>query len=167
MGFLPRSFGERVRRHHALEHATLHVLSREMPGLSLVGRSDGQGFVLYGDVDTESVHQATAEAFERLRAGESELAVHPNCGTNLAVGMLLAGGALLLSMLGSRKSKGQRLSLALLGIVGAVTLSAPLGPEVQRRWTTDPDMEGMRIAEVCCVRTGRLAAHRVRIEHEL
>jgi hypothetical protein len=167
MAFSPRSFSERVRRNHALEHATLHVLAREMPHLSLVGRSDGQGFALYGEVDTESVRHAAAEAYERLRAGETYLAVHPNCGTNMAVGMLLAAGALALSLLSSRRSKAPRWPLAVLGVAGALTLSVPLGPEVQRRWTTYPDMDGVTVTEVVCVRRGKLPVHRVRIEHSV
>ena len=161
----PRSFSERVRRNHAVEHATLHVLEREMPGLSLVGRSDGQGFLIYGHVDTESLRLAVEEALERLRDGESYLAVHPHCGTNLAVGVLLAGAAVLMGILGSQRARWRRLPLTLVGLAGAVTMSGPLGPEVQRRWTTDADMSGVSIARITCLRRGRLPVHRVEIEH--
>lgn len=160
-----RSFGERVRRNHALEHATLHVLAREMPDLALMGRSDGRGFSLYGEVDTESVRLAVHEALDRLREGEAALAVHPNCGTNLAVGALLAAGAVLLGIVGSQRERWRRWPLTFLGLAGALTLSAPLGPEVQRRWTTDPSMEGVSIGEVRAVRRGRLPVHEVQIEH--
>ena len=36
------------------------------------------------------VRAATHEALQRLQAGEAELAIHPNCGTNLAVGLSMA-----------------------------------------------------------------------------
>lgn len=162
----PRSFGERVRRNHALEHATLHVLSREMPNLSLVGRSDGRGFQLYGDVDTESLELAVYEAYERLRAGEVGLRVHANCGTNVAVGLLLAGAAFVLGIVGGRRERWRRWPLTFLGLAGAVTLASPLGPEVQRRWTTDPNMDGVSIGAIRCERRGRLPVHRVEVRHE-
>lgn len=161
----PRSFGERVRRNHALEHATLHVLAREMPGLSLVGRSDWHGFQIYGEVHTDSLRQAVYEAYERLRAGEVGLGVHPNCGTNLAVTTLLASVAFLVGILGSRGEGKRRWPLTFLAMAGALTLAQPLGPEVQRRYTTDPDMEGVHIGRVRRVRDGRLPVHRVEIEH--
>jgi hypothetical protein len=160
-----RSFGERVRRNHALEHATLHVLAREMPDLSLVGRSDGHGFLLYGEVDAESVRLAAQEALERLRNGESYLRVHQNCGTNLAVGLVLAGTAFLVGFLGSRREHWRRWPLTFLGLAGATTLAAPLGPEVQRRWTTDADMTGVSVHAVRLLGGGRIPALRVEIEH--
>jgi hypothetical protein len=166
MVFSPRSFGERIRRNHAVEHATLHVLAREMPDLKLMARTDARGFLLYGDVDTESIRLAVWEGFERLRAGEARLSVHPNCGTNLAVGAALSGLAFLLGLLGSRRARWRRWPLTLLGLVGAMTLSTPLGPRVQRRWTTSPDMRGMAIGEIRSLSRGRIPVHRVEIEHE-
>ncbi len=162
----PRSFGERVRRNHALEHATLHVLAREMPHLSLVGRSDGQGFLIYGDVDTDSLRLAAHEAYERLQNGEVHLGVHPNCGTNLAVGIVLSAVAVLVGILGSQNKPSRRWPLTFLGLAGAMTLATPLGPEVQRRYTTDPDVTGVSLGKVVRLRSGRWAVHRVEIEHE-
>lgn len=161
-----RSFAERVRRNHALEHATLHVLARDMPGLSLVGRSDWHGFLIYGQVDTDALRQAVLEGWERLRSGQSQLCIHPRCGTNLAVTCVLAGAAILAGGLVSRLTGRRRWPLTVLGIAGALTLAAPLGPEVQRRMTTDADMEGVSIGEVRCERRGRLPVHRVEILHE-
>ncbi len=162
---LPRSFGERVRRNHALEHATLHVLGREMPNLSLAGRSDWNGFLLYGDIHTDSLRQAVQEAYERLRAGEVQLSVHPHCGTNMAVAAALSGVAFLVGLLGSQGARKRRWPLTFLALAGALTLAQPLGPEVQRRYTTNPDMEGVSIGRVRCLRRGRFAVHRVEIEH--
>lgn len=162
----PRSFSECVRRNHALEHATLHVLAREMPKLSLVGRSDWRGFTLYGDVKSELVEKAVQEAWERLGAGQAELSIHPRCGTNLAVTGVLAGLAVLVGLLGSRRAHWRRWPLTLVGLAGALTLAGPLGPAVQRRMTTNPDMVGVSIG---CVRRqghGRWTTHRVEIEHQ-
>ena len=74
----------RVRRNHALEHATIHVLSQHDRTLRLVGRSSPSGFHIYGQVDTQVLASAVSEALVRLQSGEVELAVHPRCGTNLA-----------------------------------------------------------------------------------
>jgi hypothetical protein len=83
----------RIRRNHALEHATIHLLSARPVRTLLVGRSDSRGFYLMGEVPTDDVESAVLQALARLRAGEARLAVHPNCGTNLVTGAALAGTA--------------------------------------------------------------------------
>ena len=93
-----------VRRNHALEHATIHVLTERLPGLRLVGRSDWGGFTLYGPVDTAQVSAAVSAAMARLSAGEKDLAIHPQCGTNLATGFVLAGLASTAALGGRRRS---------------------------------------------------------------
>ena len=79
----------RVRQNHALEHATMHVLSRRNPYLTLMGRSTPSGFVLYGDVAAQEIANAATEALALLQQGQEHLAVHPRCGTNLAVTSIL------------------------------------------------------------------------------
>jgi hypothetical protein len=59
--------------------------------LHVMGRSTPNGFILYGDLPTDAVHEAAQEALERLRAGEHYLAVHPTCGTNAVAAGTLAG----------------------------------------------------------------------------
>jgi uncharacterized protein YcfJ len=85
-------------------------------------------------------------ALERLQAGEAELAIHPNCGTNLAVGMVLAviGGLLVMSLGRSRL----RVIPAVAGALLAGSLGRPLGQVVQRHVTTLPDLHGVRVTEV-------------------
>ena len=75
----------RIRRNHALEHATLHILAQRFPGKPMAGHSNPRGFWILGDVPTEEIKSAVESALARLRAGESHLALHPNCGTNIAV----------------------------------------------------------------------------------
>jgi len=48
----------RIRRNHGLEHATINILSERFPNTTLIGRSDRQGFYLYGQVSTEALRQA-------------------------------------------------------------------------------------------------------------
>src|SRR5512141_1408005 len=81
----------RLQRNHGLEHATLHVLADGDPHLSLAGHSDLGGFWILGNVETDTLRSAVQEALERMRNGEHNLAVHPNCGTNFVATGALAG----------------------------------------------------------------------------
>src|SRR5260370_39939288 len=75
-------FGRRIRQNHALEHATITILSGMVPDLRVSARSSSSGFIILGDVDLGLLRRALDEALRRLQAGEAELAIHPNCGTN-------------------------------------------------------------------------------------
>ncbi len=88
-----RNLIDAVRQNHALEHATMHILNRRYPYLRLMGRSSLSGFYLYGALDTQELADAVSEALLRLQQGERHLAIHPRCGTNLAVTSVLAGAA--------------------------------------------------------------------------
>lgn len=88
-----------VRQVHALEHATVWMLEemaqtpqskRRVEQVS--GMSGDRGFHLYGPVDVAELRQAVLRAQQRLVRGDWELAVHPRCGTNLSVTMLLTLG---------------------------------------------------------------------------
>src|ERR1700757_1604186 len=94
-------FGRRIRQNHALEHATITVLSGYVPNLRISARSSSSGFIIFGDVDLGILRRALDEALARLQAGEAELAIHPNCGTNLAVGVSLITIGTLLGMTSS------------------------------------------------------------------
>lgn len=148
---LNQDLPNRVRRNHALEHATLHVLQAKGSAARLGGISDAGGYWIFGDVDTETLLQAAREARERLMAGESHLAVHPKCGTNLAVGALAAGGLSWMGMWGTKGKPGRRLLrlplAVLMGLVG-YQMAKPLGPKVQEQITTNADVSKMEIVEV-------------------
>ena len=64
----------RVRRNHALEHATLQVLARSNPHGRLAGYSAWNGFWVLGAVSTDALASAVEEALRRLRGGEVSLA---------------------------------------------------------------------------------------------
>ena len=70
-------FGRRIRQNHALEHATITILSRVVPDLRVSARSSSNGFMIFGDVDLGQLRRALDEALSRLQAGEAELAIHP------------------------------------------------------------------------------------------
>jgi len=154
----------RVRRNHGLEHATLHVLAERNPGLSIAGHSNPGGFWILGDVSTKEVRSAVDEALKRLRGGEGELAVHPNCGTNFVIAGTAAGVAGALAMFGSGRrvrDKLERLPLAASFATLALILAQPLGNMIQRRVTTSGEPEFLEVVEVIESDKGRIKAHKV------
>jgi hypothetical protein len=150
-----------IRQNHALEHATMHVLSRRNPCMRLVGRSTHSGFMIYGSVSTQDVTDAATEALLRLQQGEAYLAVHPRCGTNLAVTSILAGTAAFGATLGGRRSKLDRLPLALTAATVAAILAQPLAQRIQEHITTTAEVEGLYITSVTRQERGRVIAHKV------
>lgn len=137
----------RVRRNHALEHATIHVLSAAQPGRPLAGRSTPFGFYLYGDVADDALLAGVDEALRRLRAGERRLAIHPGCGTNyLTSGAAASLGALTVLSIGDRKARWSRLPDVLVAATLALIVAQPLGPKLQERITTCADMGDLQIA---------------------
>ncbi|MFQ6016536.1 MAG: DUF6391 domain-containing protein [Anaerolineae bacterium] len=150
-----------LRRNHALEHATMHLLTQRHPGLRLVAHATLSGFTLYGEVDTQEVSSAVTEAISRLQGGEHHLAVHPRCGTNIATAGLLAGLATFIVMRG--KGRLRKLPRALLASVAALVVAQPLGLGIQARLTTLPDLEGAFIEEVTRQQMANLIVHRVKV----
>jgi len=160
---LPRLLS-RVRRNHALEHATLHVLARRKPHTSLAGQSDFFGFWILGDVSLEEVQESVAEALQRLRSGEHKLAIHPFCGTNLAAAALLSGFATLLAFAGSGKrlrDKLERLPLAISLSGLSLLLARPLGGWLQGNLTTSGDVQGLEVTAIRPLRRGWMRAYRI------
>jgi hypothetical protein len=152
-----------VRQNHALEHATIHILSRHNPYQPIAGRSTHLGFYIYGSLATEEVASAASEALVRLQQGEEYLAVHPRCGTNLALTSVMAGTAAFVATLGRPRSKLDRLPLALMAATVAALVSRPLGDRVQELITTSPQVEGVYIAEVTRQERGKLISHKVTV----
>ena len=148
---LNQDIPNRVRSNHALEHATLHVLQEKGITGRLGGISDAGGFWIYGDVPTETLLSAAQEALKRLADGERTLAVHLNCGTNLAVGALAAGGLAWMGMWGTKGKTGRRIArlpiAVLMGIIG-YQMAKPLGSKIQEQITTNADVSGMEVAQV-------------------
>jgi hypothetical protein len=162
MGLLDLPFIATRRRNHALEHATVNLLERRRPYLHLGGRTVGDGFYIYGPVDTKEVATTAAEAVARLRAGEKDLAVHPRCGTNLAVTSLWAGLTAFLAWGRGRRSLA-KLPRLLLATTLAILAAQPLGPIVQQRITTSCNMENTVIEGVTRKDIGRMAIHKVKV----
>ena len=155
-----------VRQNHALEHATMHVLARRNPYTRLMARSTPAGFVVYGPLETQEIAAAATEALGRLQSGEDYLAVHPRCGTNLAVTSVMAGAAAFGVSLGRSRSRFERLPLALAAATLAALVAQPLGHRIQERITTTPEVDGVYIASVTRQERGNLIRHKVAIGRE-
>lgn len=140
-----------TRRNHALEHATLQILAEEKKCGRLAGMSDARGFWVIGDVDIEDLMSAAEEGIFRLNNGEHHLAIHPNCGTNLAAaGMLggLAAWAATLNMGKAWKDRLDRLPLVMTLVTFALLIAQPLGPILQEKVSTDPNLGDLRIISI-------------------
>ena len=158
----------RVRRNHGLEHATLNILSQRFPHLKLAGHSDFRGFWIVGDVPIEAVKDAVDDALSRMQAGERDLAVHSNCGTNYVTAGMMAGvaGAIAMAGVGRRwRDKLERLPLAMSLATLALIVGMPLGSLIQARVTTSGDPGDMQVVEIMTKMRGtaskRLKTHRV------
>jgi len=141
----------RVRRNHGLEHATIHMLSRRLRQLSMAGRADQSGFYLYGEVDTDMVHEAVVEALTRMKNGEAKWAVHPNCGTGLVTTSFMTSLAAVLGLTGARQTRQDifnRLPLVMLLTIFALILSQPLGLSIQKYFTTSGEPGDLEIADI-------------------
>ena len=155
------SLVQTLRQHHALEHATITLLSQKLPGVQLVAHSDLRGFLVYGDVDTDLLRSTVQEALNRLQAGEAELAIHPNCGTNLVVAGTLSGLAAFVAGSGRKRSLWDRLPSAILGATLALIVAVPLGRWMQQHITTSAEVSDLCIASVTRLNEGSVVRHRV------
>jgi hypothetical protein len=136
----------RVRRNHALEHAAITVITERHPHVFLRGRSNSRGFYIYGEIDTAELASAVAEGLRRLRAGEAELAIHPRCGTNLAVAGILSGVAAAAAT--QLRPRRNRFSYAVLASLAALMAAPRIGFETQRLVTTLADPADLTVLTV-------------------
>ncbi len=138
-----------LRQVHALEHATVWILSKSYSSTTqnerenvdidnqlYSGLSTEEGFYLYGEANISDLRRAVNLALQRLTNGEWNLAVHPRCGTNASVAMLLTAGlAVGMHLLLPRGPIEQLIGLSL-----ATTTATELAPDVgtffQRHITT-------------------------------
>jgi Domain of unknown function (DUF6391) len=136
-----------LRQVHALEHATVWILSGarqsvlDHPGGRvdddrLSGMSTEQGFYLYGEIKTGDLSRAVQQALQRITTGEWNLALHPRCGTNVSVGMLLTAGLTLGSLvLLPRGAIEQLFGMGMAALI-ATQLTPDVGQLAQQYLTT-------------------------------
>lgn len=153
-----------TRRNHALEHATMKILAERFRGVKMIGHSNPGGFLLFADLPTELVTEAVLEARKRLQNGESDLAIHPGCGTNLAVSSLLAGSAssaLLTALSRGKTPKWWHVLISTLVAIAVFKFSKPIGPQLQRTVTTDADIDGLEVNLITSQKTRNSFFHQI------
>ncbi|MEM8858118.1 MAG: DUF6391 domain-containing protein [Chloroflexota bacterium] len=151
-----------IRRNHGLEHATIHILSRKFKGFGAQGNASVNGFYLnlFGEIPEDEVESAAREALDRMKAGEQELALHPNCGTVLLTTAALAtiAGQAVFAFEKRRVGRSEQtpadflaaLPAAILAVVVALIISKPAGMYFQSYTTTGKtgDMEIVRVRKI-------------------
>jgi hypothetical protein len=160
-----QSLLSRTRRNHGLEHATLNLLAKTNPGKPYAGHSDGGGFWILGEISTEVLSITVGEALGKLNAGQVDLAIHKNCGTNLLVSGFAAGLAGAAGMIGVGKrprDKFERVPVITLFSVIALIAARPLGPLLQRKVTTSGNPGNLKIYSISKHSLNGTPAHRIK-----
>lgn len=135
-----------LRRHHALEHATIAVLHQRRGRLvSVAGLSDPSGFRIFGPFDAAEIELAAREALDRLRAGEAHLAISHFCGTNIATTGAFAGLAAIIAAGRDRRAGWPN---AIAAATVATIAAARAGLWLQRYVSTDANVGNLRIAGI-------------------
>jgi Domain of unknown function (DUF6391) len=149
--------GGAVKQNHALEHATIVLLSQKYPEVRLAGISFASGFFVFGDIPTEAVNPTANEALNLLRTTHPELAIHERCGTNLAVAGLLTG---LSAMTVARMRRPfNSFNNVILASTAALILARPLGMMTQRYITTQTPNASMVVVKVSRLQLFNTPAH--------
>ena len=138
---------DKVRRNHALEHATVARLLERGMRTPMGGYSIASGFFIWGRVSRREVMEAAEEALQLLKAGHKDLAISPYCGTNIVATVVIGG---LVSTIVSRKKRGfwSNVRGAAAGLIAASLLGRPIGKLMQRRFTTLAEVTGLEIGSV-------------------
>ena len=159
---------ERIRRNHALEHATLHMLEEKTPRLRAGGQAATGGFYLFGDLPDEgTVVVAANEAIRRMSDGQRDLAIHPRCGTNVVTAGVLSGVLATLGVLaaGKRAPWYVQLPNAILGALVGGLLAVRVGPWMQANVTTSADVQTAKVRGIRTGEFGGMTSHFVETEH--
>jgi len=136
---------KRVRQNHAIEHATINVIQQKLGQLPLTGFASQNGFTIYGTSDSTVVRKTAQEALSRLRTGETQLAIHPNCGTSMGIVNLIAVVSLLSLLF---YSGNLSVVYVLAAILAAIFLGPILGQPLQRFITTSTDLDRVEISGI-------------------
>jgi hypothetical protein len=162
-----------LRQVHALEHATVWLLGEidaiadrhnQTDNANIGGLSTEKGFYLYGKVDRAKLVRAARLALTRLKNGEWNLAIHPRCGTNLSVAMVLTTGLVVTTHLLFPRGILEQLVGLGLATTAAAQIAPDLGTSVQKYLTTSIpfNLNIREISETTDI-WGR-SAHFVRVE---
>lgn len=149
--------GGAVKQNHALEHATIVLLSKRYPDVRFAGVSFAAGFFVFGDVPAEAILPAAQEGLTLLRTTQPDMAIHERCGTNLAVAGMLTG--LSAAVVARLRRPYNTLNNVILASTAALILARPLGLTVQRYITTQTPNASMTIQKVTPMKVFGTTAH--------
>ena len=154
-------FLRRIRKNHALEHATISIAMSKTDKQGIVaGNSTQGGFLVYGGIPTDVLTESAREALDRLKSGEKELAISPHCGTNIVVAAVVTGVACAIAV-GSER-RWSKLPNVITAASTAMLAARPLGYLAQKYLTTNGAVGRMRIRDVKQVGIGNARVHLVR-----
>jgi uncharacterized protein DUF6391 len=157
------TLGAPVRENHALEHATIVLLSKRFPDTRFSGISFARGFFVFGEIPTEAVRPAAEHALALLRGDHPEMAIHERCGTNLAVaGLLTSFSAMSVARL---RRPYNTFNNVMMATTAAMIAARPLGLLVQRYLTTRTPTSNMRVVKVTRTTLFGAPAHFVTTDH--
>lgn len=140
---------KRTRRNHGLEHATVHILSKRIKNVPMMGRSSDRGFVLFADVPEADVESAVREALRRMKGGEHSLAIHPGCGTSRLTTGFLTSVVAIVGLTGATwRTAFNRLPLMMVMMMVTALVSEPVGLSLQKYFTTEGDPGDMEIVSI-------------------
>lgn len=138
---------QRIRRNHALEHATVALLLERGIRPPLGGYSVPGGYVIWSKAPCEQISEAINDALKLLNAGQHELAISPHCGTNISVGILI-GSVTAVIVRGRNRGLGANVRAAIVAMAATALLSKPLGIFIQRKITTDSRLNDLKITSI-------------------
>lgn len=145
MQLIKTFFNKKVRRNHALEHATIGILEKVTGYTHFEGMAYENGFTVRGVVRPELVLACAREALGELLKGNHDLAIHPKCGTTILVINTFSSIVFIAILIFTG-------NLGLWSVILALTLGHLVGPLtgklVQRHITTSVDMEDLEITGV-------------------
>jgi hypothetical protein len=171
-----RQWIDHTRQNHALEHATINLLSRRFVDAQVMGVSDPFGFTLYSTLPEAEIVATARRAIRALRVGHTSLAVHKNCGTNLVITAMLTTLATLVgfgyvpdlvSKSSAERSWGrflERLPQVVLMNAMALIAAMPLARWVQENVTTSPTVHSLEIVGFVAEKRGSVNRVRVRTQ---
>lgn len=135
----------RLRKNHALEHATINVIEERFGPSRLAGLAEAGGFTIQGGAPPDVVATAAEEALRRLKSGERRLAIHARCGTSLVAAQLVMALVFIAALI--LLSELSWLPF-LAGLLAAIVLGPRISLLLQRFVTTDARVEKLRISGV-------------------
>lgn len=137
--------GGMVRRNHAIQHATVHVLEERYGASRLHGYATTEGFRLRGTIEPAMLLDAAREGLLRLQRGDRALAIHSRCATSLATSHTFVSGLVMWVLAAINMVS---LASTVAGLLLATLLTPTISQLAQRFITTSLDVKGMSIGGI-------------------